>query len=182
MKKVFCPKCDNLTTFDETKYPVGKPIALVCAQCGSQFNVKLGKKKVQAPSGSERQLVEQDFSNGYISVNANFFGDKQEFGLQLGDNVIGRRNRDTDGVDIAIINTDPSMGRKHCVINVKKNAAGKLIYTLRVFPSLTGTFLNNVCLGKKEQVVLNHGAVITLGATTFILHYPDGQEEEEMMY
>ena len=182
MKKVFCPKCDNLTTFDETKYPVGKPIALVCAQCGSQFNVKLGKKKVQAPSGSERQLVEQDFSNGYISVIANFFGDKQEFGLQLGDNVIGRRNRDTDGVDIAIINTDPSMGRKHCVINVKKNAAGKLIYTLRDFPSLTGTFLNNVCLGKKEQVVLNHGAVITLGATTFILHYPEGQEEEEMLY
>lgn len=182
MKKVFCPKCDNLTTFDETKYPVGKPIPLVCAQCGSQFNVKLGKKKVQAPSGSERQLVEQDFSNGYISVIANFFGDKQEFGLQLGDNVIGRRNRDTDGVDIAIINTDPSMGRKHCVINVKKNAVGKLIYTLRDFPSLTGTFLNNVCLGKKEQVVLNHGAVITLGATTFILHYPEGQEEEEMMY
>jgi pSer/pThr/pTyr-binding forkhead associated (FHA) protein len=140
------------------------------------------EKKVQAPSGSERQLVEQDFSNGYISVIANFFGDKQEFGLQLGDNVIGRRNRDTDGVDIAIINTDPSMGRKHCVINVKKNAAGKLIYTLRDFPSLTGTFLNNVCLGKKEQVVLNHGAVITLGATTFILHYPEGQEEEEMMY
>ena len=182
MKKVFCPKCDNLTTFDETKYPVGKPIALVCAQCGSQFNVKLGKKKVQAPSGSERQLVEQDFSNGYISVIANFFGDKQEFGLQLGDNVIGRRKRATDGVDIAIINTDPSMCRKHCVINVKKNAAGKLIYTLRDFPSLTGTFLNNVCLGKKEQVVLNHGAVITLGATTFILHYPEGQEEEEMMY
>ena len=135
MKKVFCPKCDNLTTFDETKYPVGKPIALVCAQCGSQFNVKLGKKKVQAPSGSERQLVEQDFSNGYISVIANFFGDKQEFGLQLGDNVIGRRNRDTDGVDIAIINTDPSMGRKHCVINVKKTSAGKRIYKLRDFPS-----------------------------------------------
>ena len=155
---------------------------MVCAQCGSQFNVKLGKKKVQTPSDSDRQLVEQDFSNGYISVIANFFGDKQEFGLQLGDNVIGRRNRDTDGVDIAIINTDPSMGRKHCVINVKKNAAGKLIYTLRDFPSLTGTFLNNVCLGKKEQVVLNHGAVITLGATTFILHYPEGQEEEEMMY
>ena len=143
MKKVFCPKCDNLTTFDETKYPAEKPIALVCSQCGSQFNVKLGKKKIQMPSGKEKEVSDQDFSNGYISVIANFFGDKQEFALQLGDNVIGRRNRDTDGVDIAIINTDPSMGRKHCVINVKKNASGKFIYTLRDFPSLTGTFLNN---------------------------------------
>ena len=44
----------------------------------------------------------------------------------MGDNVIGRRNKDTDGVDVPIITSDPSMGRKHCVINVKEDKEGKL--------------------------------------------------------
>ena len=62
------------------------------------------------------------------------------------------------------------MGRKHCVINVKENKSGERIYTLRDFPSLTGTFVGNVLVGKKEQVRIEDGAIITIGATTFILH------------
>ena len=95
----------------------------------------------------------------------------------MGDNVIGRRNKDTDGVDVPIITSDPSMGRKHCVINVKEDKGGKLVYTLRDFPSLTGTFLCSVLVGKKEQVRIGEGAIVTIGATTFILHVPGGEEE-----
>ena len=95
----------------------------------------------------------------------------------MGDNVIGRRNKDTDGVDVPIITSDPSMGRKHCVINVKEDKEGKLIYTLRDFPSLTGTFLCSVLVGKKEQVRVGEGAIVTIGATTFIPHVPGGEEE-----
>ena len=54
---------------------------------------------------------------------------------------------------------------------------GKLIYTLRDFPSLTGTFLCSVLVGKKEQVRVGEGAIVTIGATTFILHVPGGEEE-----
>ena len=160
MKRVFCPKCDNQLAFDETKYPEGKVLAFVCPQCGSQFKIK-----------------EPDFSCGYITVIENVFGFKQELPLVMGDNVIGRRNKDTDGVDVPIITSDPSMGRKHCVINVKEDKEGKLIYTLRDFPSLTGTFLCSVLVGKKEQVRVGEGAIVTIGATTFILHVPGGEEE-----
>ena len=62
------------------------------------------------------------------------------------------------------------MGRKHCVLNVKRDANGTLIYTVRDFPSLTGTFVGSVLVGKKEQVRLEDEAIVTLGATTFILH------------
>ena len=142
MKRVFCPKCDNQLSFDETKYPEGKVLAFVCPQCGAQFKIKLGRKV-------------------------------------MGDNVIGRRNKDTEGVDVPIITSDPSMGRKHCVINVKKDANGKFVYMVRDFPSLTGTFVKNVLVGKKEQVRIGEGTIVTIGATTFILHSANEGEEEE---
>ena len=62
------------------------------------------------------------------------------------------------------------MGRKHCVINVKKDTNGKFVYMVRDFPSLTGTFVKNVLVGKKEQVRIGEGSIVTIGATTFILH------------
>ena len=170
MKRVFCPKCDRQLTFDETKYPQGKVLAFVCPQCGSQFKIKLGLKVVRNAQGEEQEVKEPDFSCGYISVIENAFSFQQKLPLVLGDNVIGRRNKDTDGVDVPIVTSDPSMGRKHCVIHVKEEADGTLSYTVRDFPSLTGTFVGNELLGKKEQARIEDGTIITLGATTFILH------------
>ena len=170
MKRVFCPKCDRQLTFDQTKYPQGKVLAFVCPQCGSQFKIKLGLKVVRNAQGEEQEVKEPDFSCGYISVIENAFAFQQKLPLVLGDNVIGRRNKDTDGVDVPIVTSDPSMGRKHCVIHVKEEADGTLSYTVRDFPSLTGTFVGNELLGKKEQARIEDGTIITLGATTFILH------------
>ncbi|MGM9758956.1 MAG: FHA domain-containing protein [Parabacteroides sp.] len=170
MKRVFCPKCDLQLSFDETKYPAGKVLAFVCPQCGTQFKIKLGLKVVKTASGEEQEVKEPDFSYGYISVIENSFAYQQQLPLVLGDNVVGRRNKDTDGVDVPIVTSDPSMGRKHCVIHVKEDASGELVYTVRDFPSLTGTFVGNVLLGKKEQARVEDGTIITLGATTFILH------------
>lgn len=177
MKRVFCPKCDNQLSFDDTKYPDGKVLAFVCPQCGSQFKIKIGRKVVRTSSGEEKEVKEPDFSCGYITVIENAFGFKQQLPLVLGDNVIGRRNKDTDGVDVPIITSDPSMGRKHCIIHVKEEGEGGFAYVLRDFPSLTGTFLGNVLVGKKEQVRIEAGAIVTIGATTFILHTPDEEEE-----
>lgn len=176
MKRIFCPKCDNQITFNASKYSAGKILAFVCPQCGHQFKIKLGRKVVKTDTGEEREVKEPDFSCGYITVIENAFAFKQDIPLVEGDNVIGRRNKDTDGVDVPIITSDPSMGRKHCVIHVKKDGEKHFTYTLRDFPSMTGTFLRNELIGKKEQVRIGEGAVVTIGATTFILRTPDGQE------
>ena len=42
-----------------------------------------------------------------------------------------------------------------------------LLYTSA--PSLTGTFLMNEILGDKDRVRIEDGAIVTIGATTFIL-------------
>ncbi len=158
--------------FDEKRYPEGKVLAFVCPQCGSQFKIRLGRKVVRTKDGDLEEVKEADFSKGYISVIENTFGYKQELPLIEGDNVIGRRNKDTDGVDVPIITSDPSMGRKHCVIHVKDDGTGHYRYILRDFPSLTGTFLFNELVGKNERVNIEEGAIVTIGATTFILHTP----------
>jgi pSer/pThr/pTyr-binding forkhead associated (FHA) protein len=102
------------------------------------------------------------------------FGFRQNFALKEGDNIIGRYNPG-DSITIPIDTTDRSMDRRHCVITVKRDSSGDISYTLRDFPSLTGTFLFNRILGDREKVLIEDGAIITLGATTIILQAPQKQ-------
>ena len=116
------------------------------------------------------KLDEKEFQNafGSITVIENVFGFKQVLPLQEGDNVIGRRCIGTE-INVPIETSDMSMDRRHCIINVKRNKQGEIVYTLRDAPSLTGTFLNNEILGDRDRVRIEDGAIVTIGATTFIL-------------
>ena len=169
MKRILCPKCDNYITFDETKYTEGQSLVFICEHCKKQFSIRIGKTKLKATRKDE-VLDEQENSRdwGSIVVVENVFGYKQVLPLKEGDNMIGRRNKGTD-VDVSIETSDPSMDRKHCIINVKRNKQGNVIYTLRDNQSVTGTFFMNEILGEKDQVRIEEGAIITLGATTLIL-------------
>lgn len=170
MKRIRCPKCENYLTFDETKYTEGQSLVFVCDHCKKQFSIRLGKTKMKATQ-KEEKINEEEFREafGNITVIENVFGFKQVLPLQEGDNVIGRRCVGTV-INVPIETSDMSMDRIHCIINVKRNKQGQLIYTLRDAPSLTGTFLNNEILGDKDRVRLDNDAIITIGATTFILH------------
>lgn len=167
MKRIRCPKCENYITFDETKYHEGQSLVFICEHCKKQFSIRLGKSKT-----TQERLDDVTRQNsqpyGYIIVIENSFGFKQIFPLKEGDNVIGRRNIGIK-IDIPIETSDMSMDRRHCIINVRKDKQGRLAYTLRDAPSLTGTFLFNDLLGDKERVCIDDGAIITIGATTLIL-------------
>ena len=169
MKRIRCPKCENYLTFDETKYTEGQSLVFVCENCKKQFSIRLGKTKMKVPQKEER-LDETEYNEafGSITVIENVFGFKQVLPLQEGDNKIGRRCVGTV-INVPIETSDMSMDRNHCVINVKRNKQGRLVYTLRDAPSLTGTFLNNEILGDKDRVRIEDGAIVTIGATTFIL-------------
>ena len=155
MKRIRCPKCENYLTFDETKYTEGQSLVFVCDQCKKQFSIRLGKSKMKAPQKEERP-DEAEFKEafGSITVIENVFGFKQVLPLQEGDNIIGRRCVG-NVIDVPIETSDMSMDRRHCI--------------LRDAPSLTGTFLNNEILGDKDRIRIEDGAIVTIGATTFIL-------------
>lgn len=169
MKRIRCPKCESYLTFDETKYSEGQSLVFVCEQCKKQFSIRLGKTKMQAPR-KEEKLDEEEFKEafGCITVIENVFCFKQVLPLQEGDNTIGRRCVGTI-VNVPIESSDMSMDRRHCLINVKRDKQGERVYTLRDAPSLTGTFLNNEILGDKDRIRIGDGAIVTIGATTFIL-------------
>ena len=169
MKRILCPKCDNYISFDETKYSEGQSLVFVCEHCNKQFSIRLGKSKVKAlrkEENLEEEIRNEEF--GCVMVIENIFGFKQVLPLQEGDNIIGRRCVGTV-INAPIESSDMSMDRRHCIINVKRNQQGKLIYTLRDAPSLTGTFLKNELLGEKDRIRIEDGAIITIGATSLIL-------------
>jgi hypothetical protein len=170
MKRVRCPKCDNYIQFDETKYEEGQSLVFVCDQCKKQFGIRIGKSKLNAANRREEVVDETDGLQDYgnIVVVENVFAFKQVLPLKEGDNVIGRRSKGTE-VDIPIESNDPSLDRRHCIIHVKRNKQGEVMYTLRDNDSVTGTFLMNELLGPKDRVRIEGGAIITLGATTLIL-------------
>lgn len=169
MKRIRCPKCESYLTFDETKYSEGQSLVFECEHCKKQFSIRLGKTKMQVPQKEEKP-DEEEFKEafGNITIIENVFGFKQVLPLQEGDNIIGRRCVGT-AINVPIESSDMSMDRRHCVINVKRNKQGELIYTLRDAPSLTGTFLNNEILGDRDRIRIEDGAIVTIGATTFIL-------------
>lgn len=169
MKRVLCPKCDNYLTFDETKYTEGQSLVFICEHCKKQFSIRIGKSKLKATRKEEvldEQANKQDY--GSIVVIENVFAYKQVLPLVEGDNVIGRRSKGTD-IQVPVETSDPSMDRSHCVINVKRNKQGEIVYTLRDNDSNTGTFLMNELLAPKDRLRIEEGAIITLGATTMIL-------------
>ena len=53
---------------------------------------------------------------------------------------------------------------------LKRGKGGGYVYTVRDNDSVTGTFVMNEILGAKDRLRIEDGAVITLGATTLILH------------
>lgn len=165
MKRITCPKCDSPIVFDDSNYPIGQSLVFECEHCRKSFTIRVGE------NGEEFQ--EEDF--GHIVVIENKFCYKQTLQLTEGDNMIGRYNKGTE-ISHPIETRDPSMDRRHCIINVKRNGAGDLVYTVRDNQSITGTFVMNRILGNKERLRIDDGAIITLGATTLILHTPEYNE------
>ena len=98
----------------------------------------------------------------------NVFHYKQVLPLKLGDNVIGRYVKGT-AISTPVETVDPSVDTKHCIINVKRDKNGRLVYTLRDAPSNTGTFYMNDILTDYDRVRLEDGSIVTIGATTLIL-------------
>lgn len=180
MKKVRCPKCDNYIIFDEKKYSDGQSLVFQCSECGKQFGIRIGKSRLHdGHKDATAAINTADECNvpdcGSIMVIENVFHYKQVLPLRMGDNVIGRYQKGS-GINTPIETADPSVDNTHCVINVSRNKHGDLKYVLRDGPSNTGTFVDNVLLGDRERRVISEGSLITIGATSIILHEAENKK------
>ena len=160
MKRVRCPKCDHFTIFDETKYEAGQSLVFQCENCGKQFGIRMGVSKLRNTQREDKNPDEQ--------ANEQVFHFKQVIPLRMGDNIIGRYQKDSR-VNCPIETVDPSIDITHCIINVSRDKNGELKYVLRDGPSYTGTFVDNQILGDRERRVISDGTLFTIGATSIIL-------------
>lgn len=176
MKRVRCPKCDQFTIFDETLYQPGQSLVFQCANCGKQFGIRIGVSKLRNTQRDDMNPDEQANIHGCgsIVVIENVFHFKQVIPLSMGDNIIGRYQKDSR-VNCPIETVDPSVDITHCVINVSRDKHGKLKYVLRDGPSNTGTFVDNQILGDRERRVITDGTLFTIGATSIILRAEEEQ-------
>lgn len=176
MKRVRCPKCDQFTIFDETLYQSGQSLVFQCANCGKQFGIRIGVSKLRNTQRDDMNSDEQANVHGCgsIVVIENVFHFKQVIPLSMGDNIIGRYQKDSR-VNCPIETVDPSVDITHCVINVSRDKHGKLKYVLRDGPSNTGTFVDNQILGDRERRVITDGTLFTIGATSIILRAEEEQ-------
>mgnify|MGYP006321024475 FL=1 len=177
MKRVRCPKCDNYTVFDETKYEQGQSLVFVCQHCKKEFGIRIGKSAMTGIH-QERHLDEREFDKNYgsIIVVENAFAFKQVIPLELGINEFGRYIKGTR-INKPIDTRDPSIDTFHCTIT-GENVKGKIKYILRDAPSDTGTFYMNTILRNSDRIEIQDGAIITIGATTLILR-PAAEDNEE---
>ncbi len=163
MKRIFCPKCDYEIAIPKEKIKQWKEeklqtTAVVCNSCAHQIRLRLTPK----------QAEEERLECGHILILENVFGERQEFPLFLGDNRLGRRNKDSV-TDIPIITGDPSMDRHHAIIRVKQMKSGKIKFYIADDDSRVGTFVLGDILAPKEWREISDGAIITLGAASVIL-------------
>lgn len=171
MKRVLCPKCDELISINskriqELRESDKERMTLSCPKCAHQLRIRL-RHHSEITKGDESG---QHLSWGHIVVLENIFGYKQYFPLRKGLNHIGRRNKDTE-TDIPIITGDPSMDRHHCIIKAQLSKQGNQRWSLKDDDSHVGTFVAGGILGDGEWYDLHEGDVFTLGATS-IIFYP----------
>ena len=158
MKKVRCPRCASLISFDETFYPEGRGLIFTCPDCQKSFKIKIMAK------------VEEDMPVlGTLTVVENAFHNKQTIPLHLGENVIGRYVKGSKA-NASFRTLDPSVDTTHCIVNVQEDKKGRLRFILRDAPSNTGTFYQNAILRDVDRVYLEDQAIISIGATTLIVN------------
>ncbi|WP_373811380.1 FHA domain-containing protein [Porphyromonas macacae] len=167
MKRVFCPKCDQMITLSDEKIreAIEKRegrLDVVCDACGHQLRMRLNVRRKNTSERTEAVPL------AFLSVVENIFGFKQQFPLYEGITHLGRRNKDTP-VDIAVLTSDPSMDRHHCIFKAEQTTDGNVRLWVADDDSRTGTFLTGRLLAKGEFALLHFGDVITLGATSIIV-------------
>lgn len=174
MKQVICPKCEHRFTFDDTRYSSDCGVSFICPRCRKRFVMTLAEVDRQ-------NAGTMDAPYGSITVLENSFCERQEFPLRLGENTVGRRSPGTE-VEISIVSGDMSMDRRHCVLTVKEDKQGGVSCVLRDFPSITGTFLRHEILADRDRIRLRDGDVVTMGATTFIVHLSEEEDDGYLDY
>ncbi len=172
VKSIKCPKC--LTPL---KVIFRQPQA---QQPADPAATQLPGKPAAQSAGPETQYGHQSAQPGATELGPKPAGDAtrvkpklqpgrlfcngREYPLQMGRNIVGRRNH-TRPTTLMLDVNDTYMSREHILINVEQ-VGDKLRATVTNYQNTNDTQVAGLPLAKGEMVVLNNGMTITMGETT----------------
>lgn len=107
----------------------------------------------------------QAFRGKLILLRRGWFN--KEFKLNLGQNIIGRRDADPAGNSDIAISDDPSMSRRSIDIHVSFHEFNGYMFELRVLRATNPVLVNREPLMPGETFALNFNDSIILGKTQF---------------
>lgn len=183
MKFIVCPFCK--ARISEDKFPASRKarqrIVMLCPTCKRRlaFTIRTpeeGNENQSLERTSEEEKIPTEVS---LEVVENRFAFAARFPLFEGENRVGRYNDKYTNLEVAICSTDPSMDRIHCTIYVESSSSNAYDVYVMDDNSLTGTFVNTREVEQGEKRLLNHGDVITLGATSILFSYPTQPKESK---
>ncbi len=173
VKSFKCPKCQTplKVIFREPKAsaaPIdpaatqlpGKPAARSAGpetQYGTQ-PAQPGATELGQKPGGDATRVKAKLQPGRLFCNG------REYPLQMGRNIVGRRNH-TKPTTLMLDVNDTYMSREHILINVEQ-VGDKLRATVTNYQNTNDTQVAGLPLAKGDMVVLNNGMTITMGETT----------------
>lgn len=174
VKSIKCPKCLTplKVVFREPKATAaridpaatqlpGKPAAQSAGpetQYGPQPAQPGGATQLGSQPGGDATRVKAKLQPGRLFCNG------REYPLQMGRNIVGRRNH-TRPTTVMLDVNDSYMSREHILINVEQ-VGDKLRATVTNYQNTNETKVAGLPLAKGDMVVLNNGMTITMGETT----------------
>lgn len=168
--QISCPACKRRIAFElkpaqqpaPTPSPAApapaKPAGQTTAACG---NGSLENTTIIPPDDHPYQA----FRGKLILLRRGWFN--KEFKLNLGQNIIGRRDADPAGNSDIAISDDPSMSRRSIDIHVSFHEFNGYMFELRVLRATNPVLVNREPLMPGETFALNFNDSIILGKTQF---------------
>jgi pSer/pThr/pTyr-binding forkhead associated (FHA) protein len=166
MISIKCPHCRVGLKIDETKIPEGI-LSFKCPKCKKEIPISYIEHKLEDNNTETVVLPAKNKSEriGKLTVQSNQDTLQQEFQLEEGDNIIGRKAKATSA-SICIVTNDKTVSRSHLKIVVKKRPKGGYIHCLSDNNSINHTLYNGKNLESGDIVVLKDNDEIIVGSTT----------------
>lgn len=175
--EICCPYCGHTLSLNISGLDNDTAERIICDQCRKPL--ALYKQRAKALLHTERgvkavSVEDAQFSDDsiYLEFIENEFAPTQKLQVPLGKSVLGRHNPKSTA-DIQVMTGDPSMDRNHSILFLDNKGWLSIMDN----DSMTGTFVNGLELDPGERRRLTDGDVLTLGATSVIIHLPDEDEE-----
>ena len=125
MKRVRCPRCDQYTFFDETKYESGQSLVFQCPQCGKEFGIRLGVSKLKNTRKEENIEEEAKEHNGeYVTNEKEKLAEKTEYDFDT-------LKEEFSAITGELMNKDPKVGPRIVAIVDKYLGKGKKVQNLQ---------------------------------------------------